>query len=58
MTTWGELKPGDIIRCGGHEERVVFVRPHLNNHVFVRTSRHDHARPADQEVDNTNTEEY
>lgn len=49
--TWGKVQRGDVIVCP-HDcqpERVLFAR-RVPGRVHVRTSRHDHVRPANGRV--------
>lgn len=59
-TTWAELKQADWIICpgDGRPEQVTFnrvgaSRPNARPRRAVRTSRHDHNRPADDMVQRT-----
>lgn len=49
---WRELRTNDVIICpsSGLEESVTFNRPYVKGRRVVRTSRHDHYRPADEKV--------
>lgn len=49
---WKNLKSGDVIVCpvSGLEEKVTSAHKYVRGEWFVRTSRHDHYRPANETV--------
>lgn len=49
---WKQVRQGDRIVCpnDGHGERVLFNRRLVNGKRHVRTSRHDHFKQPDREV--------
>ena len=48
-----QLNRGDTIRCpvDGSEERVVIIKHHIARLWLIRTSRHDHLRRFDDQVE-------